>query len=832
MVNKQIQTELNEPQFKETKNQFNKSIDKPELKILKLEQLNSKENRNLVDLNNNDLIQIKRAKLNDDLKFYDFLNKDLETNGTGSSVLSSYLSNGSMPLSDETNENRFLNSCSTSNVTSISSNDLEAELADNVLLDEFENSIEINDLNIQASQPNSTQLFGHSTNLSFNDPFLSFNQFTNQTEINSSLNASADQSSKLNKQFINNKNELRVNQCLNQADLFRFNNNSPSDYIKLDQENHEQIKCDQLNILNSSSKMNTSSSSSLSSSLDEKRLNSSQKINEDLLFSFPNDDLCDVINFYPDTKLSNFNCSPSLDSINSGDSMFCSSVFDSPPNSNSSNNSSLNNDLDLPFILSSDSNDLSSNQANDQSSFLDAEFPFLMSEDSIFNSFLNSNLNDLINTDEFFNEKCQLNDDLQSFENNLSLNSFLNYSNNFSTSSLDNNHSNSFNANRLRKNCTLSKDSNLAKLLKEKLPIKLPSQSNQINLINSNSSGNSSNNQKLDQSNSKTANALKKEVQQSPATNKSSSVNVNNNFNNTVNTTNSTANQSKDADLKKNNLITRKFTIQGLNVDKGTNISTGCLARSIKIIDPINVQVTGGNSTNVKYLLNNITTTAGSQLNGTINQQLTATAANFNLSPTNCITVTNPLTSLNGFSSSPAITTSTSTTASNQLNNAAAATNRSSTNQQTTTLNTATIQPTTKSFIIKSVDGKFTNGILYTPLTRNGTNIAYTSNLTTAANLTNCTTNGLFINSRTKLVQKRPYSSMSVSISNNNQINKNLTQQTTKDFYSIDLVPKLNSTTANATATNDSETKKKIKSLDTSSPTEKPSYSSSKFLIA
>ena len=636
-----------------------------------------------------------------------------------------------------------------------------------------------------------------------NDPFLSFLPYHFSTTVNNdktviiptttanqsanhTVNQSTNQTSNLTKMLLSSQDSGKFNKLANgelrsatvnnnqvATDLFQFHNsrsNSPSDYIKLeDNQNEQQAKISNQSIshqLNAAATPASISSSPIDSIINEKRLLSSQKLSgDDLLFSLTSDDLNDVINYFPllNTELkekSNFNCSPSLDSLNSGDSMFYSSWDNSSPQSNSSNNSSSNNnDLDLPFILNSDSNDLSAtNQHNAEQSLLDSEFPFL-SEDSMFNSFVNSNLNDLINgDDEFF-----INDDLQ-FDNNL--NYFLNCSSFNSINNCETPFSNSKKLTR-KPHCTLSKDSNLAKLLKEKLPIKLPSQSNQLKT---------------------TDNQLKTIKDEQSKDLPSINCNVNNNLivNNHNNNLNSNSNAThKEVDFNKkstNGLITRKFTIQGLslnslnslnclnNNDKAKNGSTGCLARSIKIIDSVGVQV--ANNNNVKYLLNNFnqngltTTTAAIATN-----QTTSGNGSFslNITPANCLTVTSQ--------QQP----------------------QSMNNQITTSNLNAT---PTKSFIIKSVDGKFANGILYTPIisSKNGTNITYTTstvnqsqlalnNQTFTSNSNNkpkimaaFTPQNLFLNNR-KLVQKRPYSSMSVSISNqNNSI------QTTNDL--IDTVPK------------------------------------------
>lgn len=766
-----------------------------------------------------DAIQLKRSKLTDDHALYELLHdKDLAE--TGSSVLSSYLA---------ANEHHLVNeSCHFLACTN--AGNLENELPGNILIDEFENSIEINEsadsfnenkIAICDSNPLSDSSTQTATTLQ-NDPFLSFLPYhfsaTSGTSatgssagkfsqaslgLSSATGGTSQPSSNLSKILLSNqdlnkpdqfKSDLRP--ALNgqtTTDLFQFGggsghqasarSSSPSAYIKLDSQENEQIKMNQTNSsMHSCSIGQPITSASIGASIEsidpiigEKRLLSSQKLNgEDLLFSLTSEDLNDVTSYFSllnselKEKSSGFNCSPSLDSV---DSMFCgSSVWDSPPpSSNSSNNSSLNNDLDLPFILSSDSNDLSTSQENEQS-FLDSEFPFL-SEDSIFNSFVNSNLNDLINTDAFFDEK--LTDDLQ-FENNL--NSFLSCPN-FGSGAFGSANDHGTLA-RTKQHCTLSKDSNLAKLLREKLPIKIPSQSNQT---------------RTETNSSNSSNSLKTKENLTASTAAPANANVNS----TVNTTNSTPTNSltnaatvagKDAaaaDSKKTNgLIARKFTIQGVNINNATTesrpktaaVSTGCLARSIKIIDPVAVQVAG--SSNVKYLLNNYTATTAATAapNGT---SQTGNSFSLNISPASCLTVTT-----NASTSSLA----NSSTAGSQVS-------------------------TAKSFIIKSVDGKFANGILYTPISRNGTNIAYTSTLTangvpavanglsatTGSATTGSTTtssapesktkimaaftpNSLFINNR-KLVQKRPYSSMSVSIPSNSS-------QTTKDFYSIDLVPK------------------------------------------
>lgn len=842
MVNNIIDTysDSNEVQIKETRIQFQirsneQQNNKTEFRTIRL--IDSKDQLNSIE-NKHDAVQIKRTKLNDDNKLFEFLNnKDHLVESSNQSVLSNYLAN-------EVNENQFLNCVNTN---------LENELpnSSSALIDEFDNSIEINEsFNdnkiICDNQLNDTTF--NQTTLQ-NDPFLSFLPYhfsiSSDKSINSNLTNQPSSTINLSKILLSNqdinkpvvdhfKTDLRTNTLDNQTDLFQFNNhsssrsNSPSDYIKLDSQDNEQIaiKINQCshdsignsinssinnsinNSINSSingSIMNSSSSSINSSSIDptinEKRSLSSQKLNgEDLLFSLTSEDLNDVANYFSllNSELkdkSNFNCSPSLDSLNSGDSMFCSSsVWDSPP---PSSNSSLNNDLDMPFILSSDSNDLSNNQNNEQS-LLDSEFPFL-SEDSMFNSFINSNLNDLIDTDEFFDEKLS---DLQ-FENNL--NSFLNCSTNSFSSINDHHHTNSLSS-KTKKHCNLSKDSNLAKLLREKLPIKLPSQSNQ----------------KADQSNNQLVNNNLKTKDDLSSTN-----NVNNNVNNNLGisplTTNLTGN-SKDVDLKKNGLITRKFTIQGLNMNNNkainkttttTAVSTGCLARSIKIIDPLGMQVATTNGNNVKYLLNNFTPQNATNQTGNGSFSL-------NLSTANCLTVTT-----NGTS-----TTSLNNSSSNSINN-----------------NQSNNMSATKSFIIKSVDGKFANGILYTPISRNGTNITYTSNLnantlnnlnnTSSTNSTNgnnqittdktkimaafTTPNTLFINNRSKLVQKRPYSSMSVSISNNSNNSQ------PKDFYSIDLVPKqlMNNDPTFGSSSND-QSITEIKKIKTSFDSNVPSTSANK----
>lgn len=792
---------------------------------------------------------LKRAsKLTDGDALYELLHdKDL----TGSSVLSSYLA-----------EQNLVNECSHF-LDCTSAGNLENELRSNVLIDEFENSIEINEsadsfnenkIAICDSNPLSDSSTQTATTLQ-NDPFLSFlpyhfpantgssaGKFSSQTGLSSSAAGTSQPSSNLSKILLSNqdlnkpdqfKSDLRpaLNGQTTTGDLFQFaggqstaRSSSPSAYIKLDngQEN-EQTKMNQTNGSIHSCSIGQPINSASIESIDpigEKRLLSSQKLNgEDLLFSLTSEDLNDVTSYFSllnselKEKTSAFNCSPSLDSV---DSMFCgSSVWDSPPpSSNSSNNSSLNNDLDLPFILSSDSNDLSTSQENEQS-LLDSEFPFL-SEDSMFNSFVNSNLNDLINTDAFFDEK--LTDDLQ-FENNL--NSFLSCPN-FGSGAFGSANDHGSLA-RTKKHCTLSKDSNLAKLLREKLPIKLPSQSNQT---------------KTETNSSNSSNSAK--TKENPTTSTAAPANVHTTVNNTsTNSTNSSTNGSATAagkqdapvDPKKTNgLIARKFTIQGVNINntaaaataptatesrpKTAAVSTGCLARSIKIIDPVAVQVAG--SSNVKYLLNNYTTTAtaGTTPNGT---SQTGNSFSLNISPANCLTVT-------------------TNAATGGLTNSSAAGGQVS---------------TAKSFIIKSVDGKFANGILYTPISRNGTNIAYTSSLTAngvPANGLAATTgapesktkimaaftpNSLFINNR-KLVQKRPYSSMSVSIPSNSS-------QTTKDFYSIDLVPKpitnnlanLAADTAQFAGDLSAELKKKVKtSLEIAgTPTTSKSHSSSKFRV-
>lgn len=763
--------------------------------------------------------------INDELKLYEnFLNKNEELDlhaiaqqQQQSSVLSSYLANETI-----TNENQFL----TSNSTTTTTTNLDGALPSNgVLIDEFENSIELTESDCDNNQLNTctfNQAFNQANSLQ-NDPFLSllpYHQFattTNTSTKSNRLNAagstpqteSANQSSNLTKMLLTNqdnkqfakstdlRNGVHPSTLDQQADLFQqFNShhsrsNSPSDYIKLDPDNEQINKCQSLN----GSTMHSSTISSAIESIDpiinEKRLLSSQKLNgEDLLFSLTSEDLNDVASYFPflnttDLTKDKFNCSPSLDSLNSGDSLFCS--WDSP-SSTSSHNSSLNNDLDLPFILSSNSNDLSGGKQAAEQSFLDSEFPFL-SEDSMFDSFVNSNLNDLINTDEFFDENCTLNDDDLQFENNF--NGFLNGS---LFNSFQSDHSSL--AKPRKPICKLSKDSYLAKLLKEKLPTKLPNQSS-----SSQQNGNQNNNKSLKQlkasdSHSSGGGGLTKTKDDQ--------------LSSTVNNVNTnTATSAKEVDLKKNGLITRKFTIQSVNVNTSAigDKSTGCLARSIKIIDPVGVQMGNGN---VKYLVN-------TSQNG---QTGTANSFSLNITPTNCLTVT---------ANSPSLATSTNQTQFNGTNAALSA---------------------TKSFIIKSVDGKFANGILYTPISRNGqtTNI-YASNLTGNGGLStgqvNCLTtascpatangqttgekaklmtaltpNSLFINNR-KFVQKRPYSSVSVSVSNGGN-----NTQTTKDFNSIDLVPKQPFTTDVLEAAMNSafdqsndlcsvEIKKKIKTLDT-----------------
>lgn len=850
----------NEVQLKETKRTIKLQVDKNDLKLdQQLNQLNSIENTNHLlndhqrQIQSNNPIneqQNKRSnRLNDDLKLYD-------------SILSSYLANENQTNENLSNENQFLNctsSLSSSNQTVITNLENELTTTNGVLIDDFENSIELNESDCDNNHLNNC------TSLQ-NDPFLYFlpyNQFSTSTTNNlttnksnqqstilstNQMNQQQQQSSNLNKILSSNQLDKSTTELIktidlkcidqttlnNQTDLFQqFNNhNSPSDFMKLDQDS-EQINKTTISSPIKSTPMNTS----IDSMINEKRLLSSQKLNgEDLLFSLTSDDLNEVANYFPflntDFTKDKFNCSPSLDSLNSGDSMFCSSVFDSPsPSSNSSNNSSLNNDLDLPFILSNDSSDLSTNKQTNDQNFLDSEFPFL-SDDSIFDSFVNSNLNDLINSDEFFNEKCNLNDDLQ-FENNF--NGFFTNCSNFNLTD----HST---LTKTRKPlCTLSKDSNLAKLLKEKLPIKLPSQSNTNNqTINKNQINN---HQQQQQTNDY---QMKIKTNETVSTN-NSNVNKNTNFLTATATNNSTMIPNKDAnDLKKNGLITREFTIQGLNMtndDKTnalSNVSTSYLARSIKIIDPVDVQVSNGTvvnnvNSNVKYLISNLTSANGQTTN--------ANSFSLNLTPTNCLTVTTQ----NGQSSS----------LTNSLNQLTTGTTNGQNLQNTTT----------KSFIIKSVDGKFTNGILYTPISRNGqTNIAYASNLTASNSLTTSqaatittitngqtvnnqtinndnnttkimafTPNSLFINNR-KLVQKRPYSSMSVSISNNQN-----SSTTTKDTFSIDFVPK-QSNTLNLSPTTDTfnstdhlslEMKKKIKTSNTmaqtTSSTTTKNFSSSKY---
>jgi len=790
--------------------------------------------------------------LSDDLKLYEYLGcKNDELVGGQpvlSNSLSSFLANEMVSNENQPNENQFLN-CGAN---------LDDELSSTNLIDEFENSIEISESDCDNQLKNLSSSTFNSTNSLQIDPFLSLlpyhylsndnktltklNQLQQQQQplLSSNLTTNITSSSSIQQQDVCS---VTTNQSLTnftkliadsksftnkpsngQTDLFQsqFNShssrsNSPLDnYIKLD---NDQIKCQSMN---SSTTMSSSSIESIDPIINEKRSLSSQKLNgEDLLFSLvTSEDLNEVANYFTDLPKEKFNCSPSLDSLNSGDSMFCSSVFDSPPPSSTS---SLNNDL--PFILSSDhSTDLSSKQTSDQS-FLDSEFPFL-SDDSIFDSFINSNLSDLINADEFFNEKCTLNDDLQ-FENN-NLNELLNGF----TSCFQSDHSS---LPKTRKPlCTLSKDSNLARLLKEKLPIKPPSQSNQSatsnrvtnnvnNIINLNNQAKTDHHFK---------NGLTKQSEQQCTSSRSSNVNsttptttiVNNNSSNNTKTisSNHTSSNNSNNEVKKNGLITRKFTIQSVNVNtNGEKVSTGCLARSIKIIDPVSV----GNCTNgVKYLVNTS--------NGTAQTTTTTNGISLNLTPANCLTVT---------------TNGSSRVNQSQLNG-------------TTTANMSTA----KSFIIKSVDGKFANGILYTPISKNGQTNVYTSNLTAnsltttvnALALANSTVTGnnqggekvtttkirqplmaaftpnsLFINNR-KLVQKRPYSSMSVSISNNN----NTTQTTSpaKDFYSIDFVPKQPFTTTTTftetlCSSNDlnSEIKKKFKTLDNqASTTNTKNYSS------
>lgn len=804
----------------------------------------------LVSLDADDVI--KRAKLNDDHALYELLSKELAENGV--SILSGYLANEHL-----VNESPFL-----ANTTN-----LENELPGNVLIDEFENSIEINEsvdsfnenkiAICDTNQLGSSGTFAQTATTTLqNDPFLSFLPYHFSTTSTTGCSAGKlsqagltassapvhSQSSNLSKILLSNqdinkpdqfKTDLRPTATLNgqtATDLFGFGrqpsprSNSPSDYIKLTdcQENEHQMNQIKMNQTNGSMNscsigqpITSSSIESIDPIIGEKRLPSSQKLNgEDLLFSLTSEDLNDVTSYFSllnselKEKSSGFNCSPSLDSV---DSMFCcgSSVWDSPPpSSNSSNNSSLNNDLDLPFILNSDSNDLSTSQTNEQS-FLDSEFPFL-SEDSIFNSFVNSNLNDLINTDAFFDEK--LSDDLQ-FENNL--NSFLSCPN-FGEFGSMNDHSTL--AARTKKHCTLSKDSNLAKLLREKLPVKLPSQSSET---------------KAETNSSNPSNSLKTKKNSTTSTPANANADVNSTtVNNTNNSTNSSTNslaapagKETAVDSKKNGLIARKFTIQGVNINSATPesrpktaaVSTGCLARSIKIIDPVAVQVAGSN--NVKYLLNNYTAPP----NGT---SQAANSFSLNISPANCLTVTT-----NGVTAS--------TTGAGLVASSASS-----------PMSTANMGPA-KSFIIKSVDGKFANAsctrILYTPISRNGTNIAYTSSLTAngvqpANGLSSATAaesktkimaaaftpSSLFINNR-KLVQKRPYSSMSVSIPSNSS-------QTTKDFYSIDLVPKPITSLAAVTDTTfacsgdlSTELKKKVKTLENgiSTPTtSSKSHASSK----
>lgn len=854
-----------------------------QLKTSKLVERNEKSDHQLNSIENTNLLnesltceQSKRTKLNDDLKLFDFIIDKEEL-----AVLSSYLANevtnngenlpkdnqlnGNQLKVNQLNENQFLN------CTPLSPEVGQPTLSTGALIDEFENSIELNESDCDNNQLSNCTLTNQATNLQ-NDPFLSFLPYhhftvpptaksTQQQLINSSNShtKSTNQSSNLTKMLFANEDTKHSHNCPNkqpemrttiddqstldnQADLFQqFNNhNSPSDYIKLDPE-IEPMKSGN----STSATMNASPIEPVDSIISEKRLNSSQKLNgEDLLFSLTSEDLNEVANYFPllggDLSKEKFNCSPSLDSLNSSDSMFCSSVWDSPPpSSTSSNNSNLNNELDLPFILSADSNDLSNKQANEREDFLDSEFPFL-SEDSIFDSFVNSNFNDLINTDEFFNEKCTLNDDLQ-FENN-NLSEFLNACSGSNFSNFNNfnnfNNLNSFNSftsdhatlPKTRKpHCTLSKDSNLAKLLllKEKLPIKLPSQSsNQTNKASNDFQTDCvAKNRKNDSSIvNKTVNS--NQTNQTKQTNSTNSSTVNSTLSSIVNNLTSA---TKEVDhLRKNGLIARKFTIQGLNTtDK---LSTGCLARSIKIIDPVGVQVASGTNGNVKYVVNNLNNLTPH------NSQTTANSFSLSIPAANCLTVTtNP--------------TSTSlTTNSNSVSG-----------QLTSTANMST----TKSFIIKSVDGKFANGILYTPIARNGqtTNIAYASNLS-ANNLangsmnaltvnSNCTgdsktklmsafpANNLFINNR-KLVQKRPFSSMSVSISNAAATNTNIP---TKDFYSIDLVPvpkQFTSTNLDDYSSIElsaaSEIKKKMRTLDattskttlSTSSTAIKNYSSSK----
>ena len=781
---------------------------------------------------------IKRAKLTDDHTLYELLNKELIE--TGGSVLSSYLANEQL-----VNESQFL----------ANGTNLENELPGHVLIDEFENSIEINEsadsfnenkIAICDNNQLSDSTFNHTTLQ--NDPFLSFPPYhfsatstgsagkPSQASLTAQTAPVNSQSSNLSKILLSNQDINKPDQfktdlrpTLNgQTDLFQFGrqhsprSSSPSDYIKLDSQENEQIKMNQTNgSMNSCSIGQPINSSSIGASIEsidpiigEKRPLSSQKLNgEDLLFSLTSEDLNDMTSYFSllnstpyssetKEKSSGFNCSPSLDSV---DSMFCgSSVWDSPPpSSTSSNNSSLNNDLDLPFILSSDSNDLSASPTNEQS-FLDSEFPFL-SEDSIFNSFVNSNLNDLINTDAFFDEK--LTDDLQ-FENNL--NSFFSCSN-FNSGVFGSANDHGTLAARTKKHCTLSKDSNLAKLLREKLPIKLPSQSNQT---------------KAETNSSNLSNSLKtKENSTTASTSAPAKADLNTS---TVNTTNNSTNSStnaptgKDAaDSKKNGLVPRKFTIQGVNINGATlasetrsktaAVSTGCLTRSIKIIDPVAMQVAGGS--NVKYVLNNYTAPP----NGA-----SQNSYSLNITPANCLTLT---------------------------------TNASTSSLASSSVGSSPLSTAPRSFIIKSSDGKIvsTNGILYTPISRNGTNIAYASSLTAnavqpAISLSTSTSTSTdnksikfmtafassspLLNNR-KLVQKRPFSSMSVSIPSNSS-------QTTKDCYSIDLVPNKPITTnlanlaADTTFDLSAELKKKVKTTlenGNCTPSASKSHSSSKFVV-